>query len=174
MKQKTPQEKKALSYSKDRRNCYGESDKGSRKSIRRNKTFPSRAYRKNINDILQGTIGVIDLEKAEAVDVKAKEIKRRRWKKYPDRQLGKIIKERLEDRVTKTGEEITARKKIRELIENLVIEVEQETDGRWIAEAIELNGVMVYGETCQSAIENLKILASCVIADRLENDVVNC
>lgn len=34
MKQKTPQEKKALSYAKDCRNTYGESDKGSRKTIR--------------------------------------------------------------------------------------------------------------------------------------------
>ncbi len=174
MKQKTPQEKKALSYSKDRRNCYGESDKGSPVSTRRNKTFPKRAYRKNINDILQSAIGVIDLEKAEAVDIKAKEIKRKKWKKYPDRQLGKIILERLEYRTTKTSEEIAARKKIIEFLANLVIEVEQETDGRWIAEAIELNGVIVYGETCQSAIENLKILASRVIADWLENDVEKC
>lgn len=174
MKQRTPQEKKALSYAKDKRNCYGESDKGSPVSIRRNKTFPKRAYRKNINDVLKGTIGVIDLEKAEAVDVKAKEIKRKKWKKYPDRQLGKIIKERLEDRITKTAEEISARKKVRELLENLIIEVEQETDGRWIAEAIELNGVIVYGETCATAIETVKTLALSVIHEQINNDDESC
>ncbi len=70
MKKKTPQEKKALSYAKDERNIYGESDKGSRVSIRRNKTFPTRAYRKAVNDILQETIGEIDLEKAEIIDSK--------------------------------------------------------------------------------------------------------
>jgi len=77
---KTPQEKKALSYAKDCRNCYGESDKGSRKSIRRNKTFPNRAFRKNVNDVLQGAVGEVDLDKAEMIDVKAKQIKRRKWK----------------------------------------------------------------------------------------------
>ncbi len=174
MKQRTPQEKKSLSYAKDRRNAYGESDKGSRKSIRRNKTFPSRAYRKTINNILQDAVGVIDLEKAEAVDAEAKEIKRRKWKNCPDMTLGKIIEERLEERITKTADQINARKKIRKLIENLVIEVEQETDGRWIAEAIELNGVIVYGETCAAAIETVKTLALRVINEQIENDAANC
>ena len=159
---KAPQEKKALSYAKDRRNAYGESDKGSRKSIRRNKTFPSRAYRKNINDILQGTIGVIDLEKAEVIDVKVKGIKRREWKKYPDKQLGEIIKECLEEKV--------ALKKINNLFQNLVIEAERETDGRWITEIDALNGVLVYGETREEAIKKVKILALQVIAERLENE----
>jgi len=161
MKGKTPQEKKVLSYSKDRRNCYGESDKGSRKSIKRNKTFPTRAFRKNINDILQGAIGAIDLEKAEVIDVKAKEIKRRKWKKHPDRQLGKIIEERLEEK--------DVLKKINNLFQNLAIELEKETDGRWIAEIDELNGVLVYGETREETITKVKTLAMRVIADRLEN-----
>lgn len=30
---------------------------------------------------------------------------------------------------------------------NLTIETEQEEDGRWIAEVLELSGVMVYGES---------------------------
>ncbi|MGI8469094.1 MAG: hypothetical protein ACR2N3_11655, partial [Pyrinomonadaceae bacterium] len=96
MKRKTPQEKKTLSYAKDCRNVYGENDKTSRVSIRRNKTFPTRAFRKNINDILQGAVGAIDLEKAEVLDVNIRAIKRRRWKKSADMPLGKIVKERLE------------------------------------------------------------------------------
>ena len=36
VKRKSPQEKKALSYAKDRRNTYGENDKSSRKNIPRN------------------------------------------------------------------------------------------------------------------------------------------
>ena len=162
MKQRTPQEKKALSYAKDRRNCYGETDKGSPISIRRNKTFPKRAYRKTINDILQSAVGAIDLEKAEVIDVKSKEIKRRDWKKYPDKPLGEIIKERLEEKV--------AQKKINNLFQNLVVKVEQENDGRWIAEIDDLNGVLVYGETPEDAIKKVKTLALRVIADRLEND----
>ena len=52
---------------------------------------------------------------------------------------------------------------------NLAIELEQETDGRWIAEIDELNGVLVYGETRDDAITKVKTLALRVIADRLEN-----
>ena len=51
----------------------------------------------------------------------------------------------------------------------LKIELEQETDGRWIAEIDELNGVLVYGETREEAIRKVKTLALRVIADRLEN-----
>jgi predicted RNase H-like HicB family nuclease len=52
---------------------------------------------------------------------------------------------------------------------NLAIEVEQETDGRWIAEIDELNGVLVYGETREDAITKVKTLVLRVIADHLEN-----
>lgn len=52
---------------------------------------------------------------------------------------------------------------------NLAIELEQETDGRWIAEIDELSGVLVYGETREDAIRKVKTLALRVIADRLEN-----
>ena len=52
---------------------------------------------------------------------------------------------------------------------NLAIELEQETDGRWIAEIDVLNGVLVYGETREDAIAKVKTLAVRVIADRLEN-----
>ena len=52
---------------------------------------------------------------------------------------------------------------------NLNIETEQETDGRWIAEIDQLNGVLVYGETREEAIRKVKTLALRVIADRLEN-----
>ncbi len=52
---------------------------------------------------------------------------------------------------------------------NLAIELEQEDDGRWIAEIDELDGVLVYGATKEEAIKNVKTLALRVIADRLEN-----
>jgi predicted RNase H-like HicB family nuclease len=52
---------------------------------------------------------------------------------------------------------------------NLNIELEQETDGRWIAEIDELSGVLVYGETREDAIRKVKTLALRVVADRLEN-----
>lgn len=52
---------------------------------------------------------------------------------------------------------------------NLSIELERETDGRWIAEIDKLNGVLVYGKTREEAIRKVKALAASVIADRLEH-----
>jgi predicted RNase H-like HicB family nuclease len=49
------------------------------------------------------------------------------------------------------------------------IDIEQEEDGRWIAEVLELPGVMAYGVTRNSAIEKAEALALRVLADRLEH-----
>jgi predicted RNase H-like HicB family nuclease len=49
----------------------------------------------------------------------------------------------------------------------LTIELDREEDGRWIAEAIELPGVMCYGQTQDEAIGNTERLAIEVIADRI-------
>lgn len=51
----------------------------------------------------------------------------------------------------------------------LSIELEQEEDGRWIAEALELPGVMTYGATREQAIGNTEKLAIEVIADRVKH-----
>jgi predicted RNase H-like HicB family nuclease len=49
------------------------------------------------------------------------------------------------------------------------IELEQETDGRWLAEVPDLPGVMSYGQTQAAAIAQVKALALRVLAERLEN-----
>lgn len=49
------------------------------------------------------------------------------------------------------------------------IEIEQETDHRWIAEIVELPGVMAYGETKENAIAQAEALALRVMADRIEH-----
>jgi predicted RNase H-like HicB family nuclease len=49
------------------------------------------------------------------------------------------------------------------------IETEQETDGRWIAEVVDLPGCLAYGKTKDEAIDHAKALALRVMADRLEN-----
>lgn len=51
----------------------------------------------------------------------------------------------------------------------LTIEIEQETDGRWIAEVMELPGVIAYGTTLEEAKGRVQALALRVIADRIEN-----
>jgi predicted RNase H-like HicB family nuclease len=52
---------------------------------------------------------------------------------------------------------------------NVSIELDREDDGRWIAEALELPGVMTYGETREEAISNTERLAIEVIADRIRH-----
>lgn len=52
---------------------------------------------------------------------------------------------------------------------NFSIEYEQEQDGRWLAEVLELPGVLVYGKTSQEAIAKAEALALRVMADRLEH-----
>jgi predicted RNA binding protein YcfA (HicA-like mRNA interferase family)/predicted RNase H-like HicB family nuclease len=50
------------------------------------------------------------------------------------------------------------------------IELERETDGRWIAEVVELPGVLAYGASQDDAIARVQALALRVVADRLENE----
>ena len=49
------------------------------------------------------------------------------------------------------------------------VEYEQEVDGRWIAEVIELPGVMVYGATREEALAKAQALALRVVAERLDH-----
>ena len=49
------------------------------------------------------------------------------------------------------------------------VDVEQETDGRWIAEIADLPGVMVYGAPAGEARAKVQSLALRVVADRLEH-----
>jgi len=53
---------------------------------------------------------------------------------------------------------------------DLTIDYEQEADGRWIAEVLELPGVLSYGPTRDAAIARVQALALRVLADRLEHD----
>jgi predicted RNase H-like HicB family nuclease len=48
------------------------------------------------------------------------------------------------------------------------IELDQETDGRWIAEVVELSGALAYGKTPEEAKARVQALALRVVADRLE------
>ena len=49
-----------------------------------------------------------------------------------------------------------------------IVETEQEDDGRWIAEVVDLPGVLVYAQTCEEAINHVQALALKVLAERLE------
>ena len=50
----------------------------------------------------------------------------------------------------------------------LRIEIEQETDGRWLAEVPALPGVMAYGDTPEEARAHVEALALRVLAEMIE------
>ena len=52
---------------------------------------------------------------------------------------------------------------------HLNVEIEQEEDGRWLAEVPELPGALAYGESRDQAVARVEALALRVLADRLEH-----
>ena len=51
---------------------------------------------------------------------------------------------------------------------HLVVEIEREDDGRWLAEIASMPGVLAYGASREEAIARAEALALRVLADRLE------
>jgi predicted RNase H-like HicB family nuclease len=51
---------------------------------------------------------------------------------------------------------------------NLRVETEQEEDGRWIAEVIDIPGALAYGTSRMDALIKAEALAFRILADRLE------
>jgi len=49
------------------------------------------------------------------------------------------------------------------------VETEREDDGRWLAEVLELPGVLAYGDSPQAAVAKVQALAHRVNAERLEH-----
>lgn len=100
---RSPQEKKALSYAKDRRNTYGENDKSSRRNIRRNKRVPNRADRHRERQVLSTATGpVAAAEVAERAEVKLLAKKSmwatKRWRKRRDTPLAEVVEHKLRRR----------------------------------------------------------------------------
>ena len=49
------------------------------------------------------------------------------------------------------------------------VETEQEDDGRWLAEVVELPGALAYGSSANEAMAKAEALALRVLAERLEH-----
>ena len=89
---KTPQQKKSLSYAKDRRNTYRENDKGSRKAIPARKAEENRKVRRKAKQILESTERV-DEEATDLIESSLRHDVERigGWKKAADEPLGKVL-----------------------------------------------------------------------------------
>ena len=92
MARKSPQEKKELSYAKDRRNAYGENDKSSRKNIPLRKRLVNRANRHGTQQVLlSDAVGVPDPAQEEAVEQRVAGTRPKSWRKQPDIPLGEHV-----------------------------------------------------------------------------------
>ncbi|GAA2424572.1 hypothetical protein GCM10010191_40990 [Actinomadura vinacea] len=101
MASRTPQEKKRLSYLKDRRNLYGENDKASRKNLPRRRQRKHRAERHRVHQTLGQARGVPDEAREDAIEqrLKGRRLSSSSWRKSPDFPLGETVEYRLRRRV---------------------------------------------------------------------------
>ena len=89
-RRKTPQQKKALSRAKDRREHYGQNDKAARKLIPIRKAQSHRKIRR---------VGKLALfENPETADAVFKSLRTDRWRKWPGNPLGRDIDSKLNAR----------------------------------------------------------------------------
>ena len=88
---KTPQEKKHLSYAKDRRNTYGENSKASRKGIPLTKARANRAERHTQDHVLATAVQLENNDELAAVENLVRGVAPRNWKKWRDTPLGQVL-----------------------------------------------------------------------------------
>lgn len=88
----SPQEKKALSYARDRRNCYGESPHAARIAIPARKAAENRTSRRGVAQDLK-VIDRLDDVEAEVRESEARQNLSRvgGWTKWRDQPLGEHI-----------------------------------------------------------------------------------
>ena len=98
---KSPQEKKALSYAKDRRDDYGENDKASRKNLPRKRARLHRANRHRAHQYLVDATGPADTERAEAAEDRFRGKREGKFRKQPDITLAEYVAYRLRRRSEK-------------------------------------------------------------------------
>jgi hypothetical protein len=122
---RSPQEKKRLSYTRDRRNDYGENDKSSRRNIARNKRVRHRADRHHQRQLLAAAVGPVD-EDTQALPDRLTLPRRAqrgdRWRKQPDVQLGLHIARALKRRAGQGSSADTERERIRKVLRNTAID----------------------------------------------------
>jgi hypothetical protein len=103
----SPQEKKRLSYMRDRRNDYRENDKASRKAIPLRKRLAARAFRRKTKEYLPKNHLEIPEEELETLDGKIFEAKRQAqsdWRKKRDVPLGEYLLRKQERRVRRAAD----------------------------------------------------------------------
>ena len=88
---RSPQEEKALSYARDRRYVYGNSNKAARKAVPRRKRSVNKANRHAEQQILAKALGPVDVLRAESAEDRLHGRRPKRWRKWPDVPLGRVL-----------------------------------------------------------------------------------
>ena len=91
MGKRTPQEKKRLSYARDRRNVYGEAPHAARKNIPLRKALRNRANRHYANQQLTFEGVGFDEELADAIESRVRQKAPHEWGKWPDAPLCEVV-----------------------------------------------------------------------------------
>ena len=94
---RSPQEKKALSYARDRRNDFGSNEKAARRSIPRRKRAARHAERTREHLALRQIRGTVGTAMAQADRADARLAARRPgpWRKWPGAPLGEVVERKL-------------------------------------------------------------------------------
>lgn len=98
MTKRTPQEKKKLSYERDRRTVYGNSPQAARKCIPIRKALRNRANRHQQNQQISYQGPTPDPDLADQLESLVHHRAPQQWKKYPDAPLAEVIASKSEDR----------------------------------------------------------------------------
>lgn len=105
-RKRTPQEKKQLSYSRDRRKPRTNSNKGPRKGVPHRKALSRRAVRRSDKTALAKASGAEDFEVIDGAR-RSHEIKR--WRKWPGKPLSEHVAEQAWCRASRTGRKQNAK-----------------------------------------------------------------
>lgn len=91
MGRKSPQQKKAESYARDRRSTYGNNDKAARRAVPRRRQQRAQAERRAARQELAGPAAAYDEHRIDAMIDRVAQKRRKAWRKWPDEPLGVVL-----------------------------------------------------------------------------------
>jgi hypothetical protein len=109
---KTPQEKKRLSYAKDRRGSCGYRFKPARRWVPARKRQANRVNRRRTNQDLHAAAGRPDAEAAYAAEERLMSHRPESWAKLPELPLGTWVERVLERRVERDQGDVADRERL--------------------------------------------------------------
>lgn len=94
---RSPQEKKSLSYDRDRRDLYGENAKASRRIVPLRKAHLNRAHRKAVTQTLAPASGPLDdgADLLESFEAAVRSLRRRKFGQFPAAPLREAVARKL-------------------------------------------------------------------------------